>query len=235
MSIKKIVLESVDSTNTYAKSMLGESDRFVVLAKHQSAGRGRMGRSFLGEGGIYMSYARRSDLPLSSTVSVTTACAVAVCLALEKYSGKRLGIKWVNDIYLGDKKVCGILTEAVTVGGECGIVVGIGINAGNTTLPDELSEIAGCIDIPEDKREELVDDIIAGLESFFESPEDHSYMTEYRERLLYLGRHVRAVRDGGDVIGVLIDVEDDGALLLQTDSSCEPVRIFSGEVTLRKL
>lgn len=235
MSVEMIVLDSVDSTNTYAKKELAHRDRFVVLAAHQSAGRGRMGRSFLGEGGIYMSYATRTSLPLSSAVSVTVACAAFVCRALEKYSGKRLGIKWVNDIMLDGKKVCGILAEALTVGNDCGIVVGIGINAGRTHLPDELSDIAGIIEIDDNDREALIADIISDLEHFLESPTDTSHMQYYRDRLTLTGKRVRAFSPDGEVCGTVEGVDDDGALLLVTNTSHKPIRIFSGEVSVRDI
>jgi BirA family biotin operon repressor/biotin-[acetyl-CoA-carboxylase] ligase len=148
------VFKSVESTNLAAKKMAldGAAAGTVVIAQEQTKGRGRMGRSFFSPpaGGIYMSFILRPGLGNAASVLITTAASVAVCKAIEAVTGISCGIKWVNDIYKGKKKVCGILTEAAT-DFESGridyIVLGIGINYNTpqAAFPAELAGVAGSL------------------------------------------------------------------------------------------
>ena len=114
--LKLHLLDKVDSTNNYAKTLSELSLPQLVVSEEQTAGRGRLGRSFYSPAGkgIYMSFAFCPQLELSQAMLVTTMTAVAVCRALESLTGLHPKIKWVNDIYLNEKKLCGILTEAET-------------------------------------------------------------------------------------------------------------------------
>lgn len=226
-----------DSTNTVAKRKIFQhaSLPFVVLAGKQTAGRGRMGRSFYSRGsGIYMSFAFKAT-SLCSAVSVTTAAAVAVTKALCECCESDFQIKWVNDVYQNGKKVCGILTEAVSgVGNESFVVVGIGINIGKTRFPKELQDIAGWVNLTS-TREELVAKITNLLNEFAKDTQDRSYMDFYREHFMLLGAHVTAISDGESIRGRVVGVDDDGGLLLLREGDTAPTRIFSGEVTLRQI
>ena len=129
------VFKTVDSTNLVAKKMALEQAPHgtVVLAEEQTAGRGRMGRSFHSPAGsgIYMSFILRPNLTSNDAVLITTAASVAVARAIEEVTHIHTGIKWVNDVYMNGKKICGILTEALTdfeSGGIESIILGIGIN-----------------------------------------------------------------------------------------------------------
>ena len=112
------VYDCIDSTNTQAKRQLsaGWRGEAILTAQEQTAGRGRRGRDFYSprDKGIYMSLILQPQLRIEESLLITSAAAVAVCRALEGELGGELGIKWVNDIYRGGKKVCGILTEAIT-------------------------------------------------------------------------------------------------------------------------
>ncbi len=135
-SLPRVVVEqTLISTNLTAKQLAAEGAPHgtLVAANHQTGGRGRRGRSFASPPGtgLYLSMVLRRALPMQNAVLVTSAAAVAVCRAVEAVSGKRLGIKWVNDLYFYGKKCCGILTEAaadVESGGLEHLVVGIGVN-----------------------------------------------------------------------------------------------------------
>ena len=111
-----ILLDTVDSTNNVAKQLAqqGCADKTLVIAKKQTQGRGRMGRSFISneENGIYMSLVLRPDMCISDSVYITVMTSVAVYGAIYELCNIECGIKWVNDIYIGNKKVCGILTIA---------------------------------------------------------------------------------------------------------------------------
>ncbi len=227
----------VDSTNTRARKKIfeGAGLPFVYIADRQTAGKGRMGRRFYSRrGGIYMSFAFKSN-SLCNAVSVTTAAAVAVTKALYEVGEGDFQIKWVNDIYQNSKKVCGILAEAVSgVGGENYIIVGIGINIGKTKFHKEIENIAGSVTLKSSK-EELIARIISSLREFSENTQNRSYMEFYRDHFMLMGEYVSATSDEGSVCGRVMGVDDDGALLLLRDGDCEPIRIFSGEVTLRPI
>ncbi|MFQ9991902.1 biotin--[acetyl-CoA-carboxylase] ligase [Ruthenibacterium lactatiformans] len=150
-SLNLVVAQELESTNLTAKQMAaaGAPHGTLVVADSQTAGRGRRGRSFASPPGtgLYLSMVLRSALPMQSAVLVTSAAAVAVCRAVERAAGKRLDIKWVNDLFYRGKKCCGILTEAaadVETGGVDYLVVGIGLNLlpPEGGWPEELAEIA---------------------------------------------------------------------------------------------
>ena len=134
--------EITDSTNQRAKEYIKthEFDRMLFVANEQTAGRGRLGKSFFSpkDTGIYMSFAFKSDRPLCDIVHITTASAVAVARAIEEHTTYRTAIKWVNDIYINDKKVCGILCEST--GGY--IIIGVGVNVTTSDFPDDISDVA---------------------------------------------------------------------------------------------
>jgi len=148
------VFGEVDSTNTVVKDMAERGGRewSVVVAEKQSAGRGRLGRTFLSPRGtgVYFSLLLRPRLPVEQTLKITVAAAVAARRSIEKNSGKRAEIKWVNDIYVGGRKVCGILTEA-SIDAELSslryAVVGVGINISEPQggFDGEIKNVAGAI------------------------------------------------------------------------------------------
>ncbi len=225
----------VDSTNTQARKKIFDGARlpFAYIADVQTAGRGRMGRKFYSRGGgIYMSFAFKTG-SVNSSVSVTTAAAAAVTKALYECCDGDFQIKWVNDIYQNGKKVCGILTEAISgIGEENYIIVGIGINVGKNKFPVEIRDIAGSVTLKSSK-EELIARVISLLREFSDNVSDRSYMDFYREHFMLLGESVSALCDGKTVLGRVTGVDDDGGLLLLPDGEAASTRIFSGEVTIR--
>ena len=153
-SSKCFIYDTIDSTITQAKRLLLTEDipsGTAVFANHQTAGRGRLGRSFFSpENGIYLSVIIRPDFDISRSVLVTVAAAAAVAKAIEDVCSQDARIKWVNDIYVDSSKVCGILTEAVTdfeSGQIESLVIGIGINTSTEGFPAELQGIAGAVDL----------------------------------------------------------------------------------------
>lgn len=225
----------VDSTNTRARKKIFEGARlpFVIIADRQTAGRGRMGRRFYSRrGGIYMSFAFKSN-SICDSVSVTTAAAAAVTKALCECCEGDFQIKWVNDVYQNGKKVCGILTEAVSgIGDESFVIVGIGINVGKTKFPKAIRDVATSVTLKSTK-EELIAKITSLLAEFASDVSDRSYMEFYREHFMLLGAYVSAICDGEEICGRVTGVDDDGALLLLRGGDATPIRIFSGEVTIR--
>ena len=233
------VLDSVDSTNSYAKRevLQGSADKTtLILANTQTGGRGRLGRSFYSpcESGVYMTLCYRTNVPLSGAVSITSSAAVAVMRSIKKYTGIQTGIKWVNDLYHNGKKICGILTEAVPCTDDrryTYIIVGIGINLYAADFPDELSEIAGTLNATCSKND-LVADIADQLLSFALIPDDYGFMEEYRQNSIVIGKEVKCIKGNECFEGRAISVTDNGALVVMRNGT-EKIVLDSGEVSLR--
>ncbi len=237
------VYKTIGSTNTEAKvlAMKNADHGTVILSEEQTSGRGRMGRNFYSpsESGIYMSIILKPQLNVSDSVLITTAAAVAVCLAVDSFTDLTSEIKWVNDIYINNKKVCGILTEAVTdmeSGTVSSVVVGIGLNVKTELFPAELRETAGSVfDTDNDSfiRNRIAAEIINNLLSVCENLEDRSFLSIYRERSMILGENVRYCRNGQWFEGYAQDIDEYGGLVVFHEDGSKEV-LHSGEISLRK-
>lgn len=234
------VEKEISSTNQYLKKKGIEEDLphgSFVAAESQTEGKGRRGRTFYSPAGsgLYLSVLMRPKRTAQESLTLTAAAAVAVCRAVEEVCGVSLGIKWVNDLYLGERKVCGILTEAVTdfeTGDIELVVVGIGLNlrmpAGG--FPGELSGVAGAI---------LGDDVYvdrnlltAGIINYLlEEAEKEGIPAEYISRNIVPGRRVR-VAYGTRVRSVEAEkILPDGRLLIKNEQGEEEI-LPCGDVSL---
>lgn len=228
-------LDEIDSTNTYAKALAaaGKIPReAVITAASQTAGRGRRGRSFLSpRGGIYMTYVSASAPAAGDLCLVTPAAAVAVRSAIKKICRIDCGIKWVNDILLGDKKVCGILTELQ--GNH--IIIGIGINwqrAGS--LPPQLDEVAAWLHTgpAQSTPEALAAQIIIGLRQYLSCLPGRSFLDEYRSASVLLGRQITVHGATAPYPATAQAIDDDCRLIVRlADGSTRA--LGSGEVSVR--
>lgn len=241
---EKKYLEEVDSTNRYLKQLAvaGEQEGTVIIANRQSAGRGRLGRSFFSpeEQGIYMSVLLRPEIELERSVLITSMAAVVVARAIERVSGLRTQIKWVNDVYINQKKVCGILTEA-GIHPETGnldyAVLGIGVNVGKMEFPEELQSIATSVCNESDRpvtKEMLMEEILKELEYWYPALEDGSFLKESRERSILLGKEILVVDAGvehSSYTARAIDLDDMGHLIVEREGKTEVLN--SGEVSIR--
>ncbi|MBQ7335950.1 MAG: biotin--[Clostridia bacterium] len=235
-NVKICTFAEIDSTNTEAKRMAasGFSGCALIAADRQSAGRGRMGRSFFSPSGTgaYFSILYTPHTSLSDTVTVTGAAAVAVMRAIRALTGIQTEIKWVNDLYLNGKKVCGILAESVC--GERGtqVIVGIGINLCTEDFPAELCGIAGSLGADAVSPSQLIAETFLQLYPFLQNPHDRSWLEDYRTHSCVLGKAIRWYRNGVEYEGIAREIDDDGALIAKrTDGSIE--RLFTGEITIR--
>ncbi len=228
------------STNDDAKALAvqGAVHGTVVLAEEQTSGKGRLGRSFYSpkNSGIYLSVVLRPELLFTDAVLITTAAAVSVCRAVEEVAGISPQIKWVNDVFVGDKKVCGILCEAVS-GFESGrvecVVVGIGINVSAAEFPDEISSVAGSLfdQNPGFSRNRLAAAVINHLLAFSETLTDRSFLEEYRSRSMILGKPIRFLEQGVWHDAVAVSVDDFGGLVVTIGNELRT--LSSGEVSVR--
>ena len=238
--IKIIEYECIGSTNAEAKRYVAENgsrEPVLFVAREQSAGRGRLGRSFVSrrDGGIYMSLLYFTDSALSDAISVTTAAAVFVARAIEEATGEQMKIKWVNDIYNERGKVAGILTETVSVGKYTAVIVGIGINTGKEDFPLELCGIAASIgEIDEEQRERIIGSVTDSLLAHAQKPASCEYIDEYRARFMLVGVEVDLLRAGEIVAhGKVEGVTDDGGLIFLAEGKSEPEIIRTGEISVR--
>lgn len=235
------VLPTAASTNALARDAgaAGAAEGLVILAGEQTAGRGRLGRSFFSPGGtgLYMSLLLRPGLPPEQCIRITTAAAVAVCRAVEKLTGEKPGIKWVNDIFLHGRKVCGILTEAA-FDGQAGLqyaVLGIGINVmpPKGGFPQEIAEIAGSV-FPEfspERREVMAAEVLNCLAEVLQGLADGAHAEEYRDRSLVLGQRVQILGGSGGE-AVVTDIDSECRLHLRRDDGSEEI-LSTGEISIR--
>lgn len=236
-----ICLTTVDSTNRYAKALAeaGAAHGTLVVADRQTAGRGRHGRSFFSPAGtgLYMSLILRPSAELERFQNVTIAAAIAVCRTIEALTELHPRIKWVNDIFLRDedgreKKICGILTEAVSdveSGTLQSVIVGIGLNVSTRDFGPELSGLAGSLFPKGVCRNRLGAEIAERLMDGQERLGDPELIREYRDRSLLLGRNIRYLEDGRECRGQALDIDAQGSLVLKKDSG-ETLALRSGEV-----
>lgn len=235
-------LDTVDSTNTYAKELArqGAPHGTVVVAHRQTGGRGRLGRSFHSPGGlgVYLSVILRPNCPPEKLMHLTCAVGEAMCDAVEAVSGIRPGIKWTNDLVLGKRKLGGILTELSTGLTTCA-VVGIGINCRQTArdFPVDIAKIATSLAM-EAKRDIAPAGLIAAMIRSLQEmdsrllTEKQAILDAYRADCVTLGQSVSIVRGDAVSYGTALDIDGDGGLLIRmTDGSLQTVS--SGEVSIR--
>ncbi len=235
------VYDRVTSTNTLLKerALSGAAEGCVVVACEQDGGRGRRGRSFYSPGGsgIYMSLLLRpNDLPAQQALSITTMAAVAVCESIEALTEHKASIKWVNDIFVDGKKVCGILTEAgfSASGNVDYAVLGIGLNVYTPIggFPKELSTIAGSISnsvIP-GLRNRLVSEILWRFIDCYSGR--YSYIERYKQRSLAIGRRIKVISAVECRDAVALDIDDQCRLIVRYDDGEQDV-LSSGEISIK--
>lgn len=238
---KLILLEETDSTNNDAKRMAAEGaiEGTTVLANRQTAGKGRLGRSFFSpeEKGIYMSIVLRPQVALESSTLITSMAAVAVARAIDKTSGVYAQIKWVNDVFLNGKKVCGILTEG-TVDSESGqlvyAVLGIGVNVGCMEFPEELRAVATSVGNEAGRqiqREILIAEILNQLEELYGTLASGGFLEESRKRSLVIGKEIKVVGTEQSYPARAVAIDELGQLVVETEKGRQT--LHSGEVSVR--
>lgn len=235
------VYETIDSTNDEAKRHWKEFPKVPCLfvSDEQTGGRGRRGRSFYSPKGtgLYMSLLLQPETGLEDAVHITTATAVIAAKALQEFTGEKIGIKWVNDLYLGDKKICGILTEALMepdMAEEPAVVVGIGINLSTENFPEELRDIAGGLGHKGAgiDRNALAARIITGLLEFAEDMTDCTFVDDYRKMSVVLGREIRYNEGTAFISARALDIDSEGGLMVElSDGSVKVLK--TGEITVR--
>ena len=239
---KVILLDTVDSTNQEVKRLArqGEAGGTVVAAEHQTAGKGRFGRSWgSGSGGLFFTLLLRPELPPSDIASITLAAGYAVCLAVRDYTGVDARIKWPNDVIVGSKKICGILTEMAAQSDRIDYVaIGIGINVNDREFPEELRQKATSLRLETGKeldRSRFFGAVLSCLDevlSRFLVSLSIDDLNSFKSLCATLGRRVTVERSDGQLCGVATDVTAGGELIVTGDDGTR-MTVGSGEVTVQ--
>ena len=223
------VLEEIDSTNTFLKKQVNcKEEGALVIAREQTAGRGRLGRTFVSQkNGLYMSLLLKPDF--SDILKITTMAAVAVSRATDKH--KESKIKWVNDIYVDDKKVSGILTEGVFEGGQLkGAILGIGVNLikPEKGMDESIKDIADYIF---EKDTGVADQFVADIiNNFFDIYKSKEYVQEYQNKSYLTGKSVFFEKDNRTYSGIVTGIDGNCGLIVECDN--EKIVLKCGEVTV---
>ena len=224
---------TLPSTNDLAKELGagGAPEGTLVVAEGQTHGRGRLGRTWDSPplSGLYVSVVLRPPIPPLEMPQITLTAAVAVVRALSRATGLKAGIKWPNDILLNGKKAGGILTEMETETDRVRyLVVGVGLNVNNPSLPGELAQVSGRTF----SRLLILQAWLEELESLygrFLAGEFPDILAEWRKSTVTLGQMVTVKHSPKEIQGLALEVGPDGALLVQTAGG-EIVRVTSGEI-----
>ncbi|MBE4727893.1 biotin--[acetyl-CoA-carboxylase] ligase [Leuconostoc suionicum] len=235
------VFDTIDSTNVYAREKLSSGEitkNTVIVSESMSAGIGRLGRKFFSpkNTGMYVTFAL--PLPVETIVNpgrLTTSTAVAVSKMVKEVFDIDLQFKWVNDLLYNNKKVGGILTEAITDFESqqfSSLAVGIGMNLATPDggFPEEISQKAGALtDEMTVSRNEVVGSLINYFFDMYQDYQDGRYIPQYRKKVVGVGQSVELKRGQMNLTGIIREIDNDGCLVLDTKQGIE--RINSGEIT----
>ncbi|MGG0922268.1 biotin--[acetyl-CoA-carboxylase] ligase [Leuconostoc suionicum] len=235
------VFDTIDSTNVYAREKLSSGEitkNTVIVSESMSAGIGRLGRKFFSpkNTGMYVTFAL--PLPVETIVNpgrLTTSTAVAVSKMVKEVFDIDLQFKWVNDLLYNNKKVGGILTEAITDFESqqfSSLAVGIGMNLATPDggFPEEISQKAGALtDEMTVSRNEVVGSLINHFFDMYQDYQDGRYIPQYRKKVVGVGQSVELKRGQMNLTGIIREIDNDGCLVLDTKQGIE--RINSGEIT----
>lgn len=236
--------EVIDSTNTYLKQQAieGAPHKSIAVADAQTAGRGRMGRSFQSPRGkgLYLSVLLRPGVPAEKLMRSTGMAAVAAARAVERISGAQTGIKWTNDLVLNGRKLCGILAETVMMGHEIALVIGVGLNVHHERqdFDGEVAALATSLAMEgySVERETLAAALVEELYHLSDrlDGEIGDYLADYRSRCVTLGKDVRLLWTDGQERAVALDIDENFGLVVRRENG-ETSTVKTGEVSVRGL
>lgn len=258
-----IYFDDIDSTNNYAKLIAekGESDKTIVIADHQTMGKGRRGRSFDSPSGVgaFMTFLLRPDISPVKASMLTIIAAMAVRDSVDDVTGLKCKIKWPNDIISDGKKICGILTEmSAEIEHVNYVVVGIGVNINNESFAEEIKDVATSIKIELKKiadktsnnasdktsndaftaqinRNKLVAKIVERFdyyyEKFLQNLDLSAIKDEYNSHLINRDAEVFVLKGDESYKAIAKGIDDTGELIVEKDGQL--VKVMSGEVSVR--
>lgn len=240
------VLETVDSTNNYLKNLANSgTEGTVVVAKQQTGGKGRLGRSFFSpdNSGVYFSILLKPKISIEKSVLITTAAAVSVAEAIDEISGNTSQIKWVNDVFVNNKKVCGILTEASFDLESQGLqfaVLGIGINVfkPKQDFPEDIKATAGAVfkerEISSDIKSKIITKVIDKFFDYYKTLEELKFLDIYRKKSLITGKNIFVIKNGTKIKAKALRITDSCGLEVEYEDGKSEI-LNSGEVSVREI
>lgn len=228
-----IILDEISSTNTFSKS-LEIKENTVVIANYQSEGRGRLGRNFVSnkDKGIYMSIVLNDLKNLSDLTRITCLMAVITSTVIDELTGLKTNIKWVNDIYLNDKKLCGILVEAISKNNEFSkIIIGIGINVYKQEFPTDLQDKVISLEnitkkIP--SRNKIITAILNKLDKELVTYNNNNFMKEYKKRSNLINRLILVKENDLFYQAKVLDINEDGSITIEKEGNKKV--LYSGTI-----
>lgn len=240
------VYKTINSTNTKLKELasMGEKEWKIIISEEQTEGRGRMNRQFFSPAktGIYMSILLKPTVASNEALFITTMAAVSVAQAIEKVTGINTQIKWVNDIYCNNKKVCGILTEAALNIENSQLdyaVLGIGINIQKpeNNFPSEIKNIATSLleekDLVIDHlRCKITAEVINNIFQYYQNLSKHEFMEDYIRRSMLIGKKVYIVGDQKKEPLQVVNINEKAALVVKHQNGMVE-ELSSGEVSVK--
>lgn len=238
-------LDTVGSTNTILRELAeqGAEEKTVCIANHQTDGRGRHGRKFYSppDSGIYMSILLRPDFGAENAAFLTAAAAVAAVRAIRKSTGQPAQIKWVNDILCDGKKICGILTEAVS-DFESGTlqyaVVGLGINVTRPKggFPSELEDIASSLYSDEavlnDVRCAVAAEVLNSFFEIYDKCDKKKLIKEYKSYSAVIGKRIKIISADKEIPATAVDIDGNARLIARADNG-KQYTLSSGEISVK--
>ena len=233
------IFDTLSSTNDFAKELINTNNfqnGTTIIANSQTKGRGRFARTFFSptNTGIYFSTILKKNLPIKDVSLITIISAVAVCKAITKLTGLNPKIKWINDIYLNGKKICGILVENICDFNNMqskGIVAGIGININTKDFPKDIQDKAGSIMCTSLSRNKLIAEILNNLFDLSEDVYNKQIIEEYKSLSLVLNKKISYIKDNKNYTATAIDINNNGNLIVRADNNnidvleCEEISI----------
>ena len=240
-NVKIKYFETLPSTNAYLKEKAEELEEgAVIIAGNQTAGRGRFTRKFYSpkNSGIYMSILLKPNFAGFDATYITTLTAVAVSESVEELTNKKTQIKWVNDVLINAKKICGILTEG-KIDPETGkpiyIVLGIGINAfmPEGGFDEEIRDIAGAVfdRFDEDLKNRLTASVIDKVFEYITFPKQE-ILAKYKSRMSFLGSEIFVIKNNEKIPALALDIDDDFRLLVRYENGNQEY-LSSGEISIK--
>lgn len=244
--VKIEVYESVTSTNSVArlKAEQGERALTVIISGEQTEGQGRMGRKFYSPAGkgVYMSVILRPSREVNP-ILITTAACVAVTRAIESLTDKKPLIKWVNDVYLDGRKICGISAQGATSiedGRLEYVILGIGVNLlpFDKDAPDDIKNIAGSIYKSKNggqlTRSLLAAGIIDNIAELCQTPNADAFIEEYKNHSMVIGEKIRFFKNEQSFEAEAVDIDGEGGLAVRLENG-EIITLNTGEITVRRI
>ncbi|MBQ3100800.1 MAG: biotin--[Clostridia bacterium] len=231
-----IILEETDSTNNYLKTNIDSlKPNTVIIAKKQSSGRGRRGRSFISpEGGLYLSILIDTDGNINASSYPTVIAAVAVIRSIEECFGIPCAVKWVNDIYIDNKKLSGILCETTAI--ENRIIIGIGINV--ITPPNgfskEIADIATSLSdhVQINDLSKFIARLYDNIAMFAPAFDIKSVINEYRDKSCVINKEISVFKNGTILNAKALEITDSASLVIEyPDRTTET--LFYGDISVK--